>query len=683
MNRLYYYLPVAILAAVTTVGCKQKANAQEEVVMIDGLKIENLDTTANPGSNFYRFATGGWADANPIPDEYSRYGSFDQLRENNQKQIKDLIIELGKTENKQGSTAQKIGDLYKMGMDSVRLNTDGAAPIMEQLATINAASTVEDIIVLSGKIRHYTSAPFFGFYVGADDMNSSMNIAHIYQAGLGLGEREYYLATDPTSKSLREGYIKLMETQFKYAGYTEADAKAAAAAVMKIETALAKSHFEKEKTRVPELNYHKMQVSSLNDSIAKFKWNEFFTAVGAKDLKELNVSQKEPITAAVKLIQSTPVKDSKAYLSWCLINAASKYLDDKFVNANFEFYGKEMSGSKVIQPRWKRTVNTINDALGEEVGQLYVEKYFPPKAKERMLGLVNNLKESLSERINNLEWMSKETKAKAQEKLGTFIVKIGYPDKWRDVSALEIKDDNYWANIVRASNFEFDFMLSKLGKPVDRSEWLMSPQTVNAYYNPTTNEICFPAGILQPPFFYMDADDAVNYGAIGVVIGHEMTHGFDDQGRKYDKDGNMTDWWTPQDATNFVERAKLLADHFNNIIVLDDLHANGQFTLGENIADQGGLQVSYYAFMKTKQAQSNEMIDGFTPQQRFFLAYANLWAGNIRDAEIRRLTKIDPHALGRWRVDGALPHVEAWYKAFNITEKDSLYLPVEKRSSIW
>lgn len=683
MNRLYYYLPVAILAATTTVGCKQKASAQEEVVMVEGLKIENLDTTANPGSSFYRFATGGWADANPIPDEYSRYGSFDQLRENNQKQIKDLIIELGKTENKQGSNAQKIGDLYKIGMDSVKLNTDGAAPILEQLATINAASTVEDIIILSGKIRHYTSAPFFGFYVGADDMNSSMNIAHIYQAGLGLGEREYYLATDPTSKSLREGYIRLMETQFKYAGYTEADAKAAATAVMKIETALAKSHFEKEKTRIPELNYHKMQVSSLNDSIANFKWSEFFNAVGAKDLKELNISQKDPIIAAVKLIQSTPVKDSKAYLSWCLINAASKYLDDKFVNANFEFYGKEMSGSKVIQPRWKRTVNTINEALGEEVGQLYVEKYFPPKAKERMLGLVGNLKESLSERINNLGWMSKETKVKAQEKLGTFIVKIGYPDKWRDVSGLEIKDDSYWANIVRASNFEFDFMLSKLGKPVDRSEWLMSPQTVNAYYNPTTNEICFPAGILQPPFFYMDADDAVNYGAIGVVIGHEMTHGFDDQGRKYDKDGNMTDWWTPEDATNFVERAKLLADHFNNIVVLDDLHANGQFTLGENIADQGGLQVSYYAFMKTKEAQSNELIDGFTPQQRFFLAYANLWAGNIRDAEIRRLTKIDPHSLGKWRVDGALPHVEAWYKAFNITEKDSLYLPVEKRSSIW
>lgn len=683
MNRLYYYLPVAILVAATTVGCKQKAGAQEEIIMVDGLKIENLDTTANPGSNFYRFATGGWSDANPIPDEYSRYGSFDQLRENNQQQIKDLIIDLGKTEQKQGSTAQKIGDLYKIGMDSVKLNTESAAPIMEQLAIINAASTVEDIIELSGKIRHYTSAPFFGFYVGADDMNSSMNIAHIYQSGLGLGEREYYLATDPTSKSLREGYIKLMETQFKHAGYTESDAKEAANSVMKIETALAKSHFEKEKTRVPELNYHKMQVSNLNDSLVNFEWNKFFTAVGAKDLKELNVSQKEPIIAAVKLMKNTPVKDSKAYLSWCLINSASKYLDDQFVNANFDFYGKEMSGSKVIQPRWKRTVNTINDVLGEEVGQLYVEKYFPPKAKERMLDLVKNLKGSLSERINNLEWMSKETKEKAQEKLGTFIVKIGYPDKWRDVAALEIKDDSYWANIVRASNFDFDFMLSKLGKPVDRSEWLMSPQTVNAYYNPTTNEICFPAGILQPPFFFMNADDAINYGAIGVVIGHEMTHGFDDQGRKYDKNGNMTDWWTPEDAVKFEERAKVLSDHFSNIIVLDDLHANGQFTLGENIADQGGLQVSYYAFMKTKEGQSNELIDGFTPQQRFFLAYANLWAGNIRDAEIRRLTKIDPHALGKWRVDGALPHVEAWYQAFNITDKDLLYLPVEKRSSIW
>lgn len=683
MKICHYYLP-AFALAVALVGCKNKTtNTGDETAMDKGLQIENLDTTAIPGNDFFRFATGGWSDANPIPDEYSRYGSFDKLRENNQKQIKDLIEELGRTEHKQGSTAQKIGELYKLGMDSVKLNTEGAAPIMDQLAAINAAASVDDIIKLTGEIRHYASAPFFGFYVGADDMNSSMNIAHLYQSGLGLGERDYYLATDEHAKELRDGYQKLMVTQFANAGYTAEDAKIAAAAVMKIETALAKSHFEKEKTRVPELNYHKLKVADLNKEVASFNWELFFNSVGAKNIKDLNVSQIEPLKAAVELIQKAPLNESKAYLSWCLINSAGKYLSDGFVNASFDFYGKQLSGSKVIQPRWKRTVNTVNDALGEEVGQMYVEKYFPPKAKERMLGLVDNLTTSLSERINGLEWMSKETKAKAQEKLSTFIVKIGYPDKWRDVSGLEIKDDNYWANIVRASNFEFDYMLSKLGKPVDKSEWLMSPQTVNAYYNPTTNEICFPAGILQPPFFYMNADDAINYGAIGVVIGHEMTHGFDDQGRKYDKDGNLMDWWTADDAKKFEGRAKVLVDYFDGIIVLDKLHANGTFTLGENIADYGGLQVAYNAFEKTEQAKEGLAIDGFTPQQRFFLSYANLWAGNIRDAEIIRLTKIDPHSLGKWRVNGTLPHIDAWYQAFNITEADSLYLPKDKRASIW
>ncbi len=685
MKKLHY-LPIALLATscVGFIGCKQKTNAQEEEKIMDkGLSIENLDTTAVPGNDFYRYATGGWADANPIPDEYSRYGSFDQLRENNQKQIKELIEEMGQTKHEAGTNAQKIGDLYKLGMDSVKLNTDKAAPIMDQLAAINAASNVEDIIKLTGSIRHYTAAPFFGFYVGADDMNSTMNIAHLYQSGLGLGERDYYLATDETSKSLRDGYVKLMNTQFQNAGYTEGDAKMAADAVMKIETALAKAHFEKEKTRIPELNYHKMKVEDLNKSVASFKWDLFLESVGAKGIKELNVSQVEPIVEAVKIIQSYPINELKAYLSWKLIDSSAKYLSDDFVNANFDFYGKQMSGSKVIQPRWKRTVNTINEALGEEVGQIYVEKYFPPKAKERMLGLVENLKVALGERINGLEWMSKETKAKAQEKLGTFIVKIGYPDKWRDSSSLDVKGDSYWADIVRASEFGFDFMLSKLGKPVDKSEWLMSPQTVNAYYNPTTNEICFPAGILQAPFFYMNADDAINYGAIGVVIGHEMTHGFDDQGRKYDRDGNLTDWWTADDAKKFEARAQVLIDYFNNIKVLDDLNANGRFTLGENIADHGGLQVSYAAFMKTDEAKKAQEIDGFTPQQRFFLSYANLWAGNIRDAEIIRLTKIDPHSLGKWRVNGALPHIATWYEAFNITEQDSKYLPVEKRASIW
>lgn len=678
----FYYLPLALLMF-GAASCDGNKTGQQQAPTEKGLDIANLDTTIVPGNDFFLYATGGWSKANPIPDEYGRYGSFDQLRENNQEQVKSLIEELGKTQHEQGSVAQKIGDLYKMGMDSVKLNEDKANPIMEQLATINAISSVDDIIKLAGEIRHYASSPFFGFYVGADDKNSTMNIVHIYQGGLGLGTRDYYVDQSEEGKALRENYIKLIVDQFKNAGYTENDAQKAAQSVMKVENALAKAHFEKEKTRIPELNYNKFKVEQLNDSVAKFEWKAFFDAVGAKNLKELNVSQVSPIAEAVKIIQETPVEDSKAYLSWCLINTAANYLNDDFVNTNFEFYGKQMSGRKVLQPRWKRTVSTINSALGEEVGQLYVEKYFPPQAKERMLGLVKNLETSLGERIENLDWMSQTTKVKAQEKLKSITVKIGYPDKWRDCSALEIKNDNYWANIVRASEFEFNYMLSKLGKAVDRSEWFMSPQTVNAYYNPTTNEICFPAGILQPPFFYMNADDAVNYGAIGVVIGHEMTHGFDDQGRKYDKDGNMADWWTSDDAKKFDERAQVLVDYFDNIIVIDDLHANGKFTLGENIADYGGIQVAYNAFMKTQQATDNQNIDGFTPPQRFFLAYANLWAGNVRDEEIRRLTKIDVHSLSKWRVNGILPHIDVWYDAFNITENDSLFLPKAERASIW
>jgi putative endopeptidase len=417
--------------------------------------------------------------------------------------------------------------------------------------------------------------------------------------------------------------------------------------------------------------------------VAKFNWTLLFQSAGIHQLKELNVGQVKPLAEVAKIISTASMDDLKAYLKWNIVNAAANYLSDQIVNTSFDFFGKQLGGAKVIRPRWKRTVSTINNALGEEVGQMYVAKYFPEKAKERMLKLVDNLKISLGERINNLDWMSDATKAKAQEKLKSFIVKIGYPDKWRDCSKLSIKKDSYWANIMRSTEFEYNYMLDKLGKPVDKSEWLMSPQTVNAYYNPTTNEICFPAGILQPPFFYMNADDAINYGAIGVVIGHEMTHGFDDQGRKYDKDGNMKDWWTSADAKNFEKRAKVMVDFFSNIVVADGVHANGEFTLGENIADHGGIQVAYNAFLKTEESKSNEKIDGFTPAQRFFLAYANLWAGSIRNEEILRLTKIDPHSLGKWRVNGALPHIQAWYDAFQISKKDSLYIPPQKRVSIW
>jgi putative endopeptidase len=647
------------------------------------LDLSNLDTTAMPGASFYQYATGGWQSANPIPDEYARYGSFDKLREENQKQTQWLIEELGKGKNRAGSNAQKVGDLYRMGADSAKLNLDGAEPIRPQLEEIAAAADKKEIIRLTAKTGRYASDPFFGFGVGPDDMNSSVNIAHLYQSGTGLDDRDYYLLQDEHTKMVRGEYRKLIGTQFRNAGYADADAQKAAANVLNIETKLAEAHFTREKLREPELNYHKAPVSDLDRLVAPFEWAYYLEEVGAAGVDSLNVSQIEPVRAAIAVIDSEPLEALRDYISWKVINSAAGYLSDDFVNANFEFYGKTLSGSKELRPRWRRSIDAVNRAMGEAVGQLYVQKYFPPEAKERMLALVDNLKKALGERIDNLEWMSGATKAKAQEKLNTFIVKIGYPDKWKDYSSLEIKDDSYWQNMVRASEFGYAEMIGDLGKPVDKAKWHMSPQTVNAYYNPSSNEICFPAGILQPPFFYMHGDDAINYGGIGVVIGHEMTHGFDDQGRKFDKEGNLADWWTEEDAKRFEERAGVLVDYFDNIVVLDAVHANGRFTLGENIADHGGLQVSYGAFLKTRQAQSGEQTDGFTPAQRFFLSYAGLWAGNVRDAEILRLTKVDPHSLGKWRVDGALPHIAAWYEAFGIQPSDPMYLPEDKRASIW
>ena len=668
-----------ILIVMITTSCTKQKTTQ----LPAGLDPANMDTTASRGESFYQYATGGWQQANPIPDEHARYGSFDKLREENQTQIRSLIEEMGKGDHPVGSNAQKVGDLYTMGIDSVKLNSDGAAPIRSQLEMIAKAGDKKEIVRLMTVISRYASHPFFGFYVGPDDKNSTMNIAHLFQSGIGMGDRDYYLLADDHSRMLREGYVKLMKTQFRNAGYTEADAAQAAASVMKIETELAQSHITKEMLRRPELNYHKMPVADLGSKVASFDWAYYLEGLGATAIDSLNVSQIAPVKAAIAIIEREPLQQLQDYLSWKVINSAAGYLSDDFVTANFEFYGKTLSGSKELRPRWRRTIDAVNGALGEAVGQLYVAQYFPPEAKERMVRLVDNLQVALGERINQLEWMSDETKAKAAEKLGTFIVKIGYPDKWKDYTTLEVKDDSYWQNMVRASEFEYAEMMGELGQPVDRTKWYMSPQTVNAYYNPTSNEICFPAGILQPPFFYMHGDDAINYGGIGVVIGHEMTHGFDDQGRKYDKEGNMTDWWTAQDAQRFDERASVLADYFNHIVVVDTVHANGIFTLGENIADHGGLQVSYHAFLNTDQAAGREVIDGFTPSQRFFLSYANLWAGNVRDAEILRLTKTDPHSLGKWRVDGALPHIDAWYETFDIQPSDPMYLPKEKRASIW
>ena len=667
-------LPVAVLAIATLTGCEGKKE------MNSGIKTSNMDLTAQKGSDFYQYACGGWMAANPLTDEYSRFGTFDQLAENNREQLKGLIGEIAAGQHEQGTIAQKIGDLYNMAMDVEKLNADGMTPIQADLDKINAINDKAGIIEAMAELA---GSAYFQFYVGADIMDSKTNIFQLYQGGIGLGEKEYYLEDDEATKKIRDGYKAHIVKMFQLIGQDEKQATKSMEAVMEIETRLAKKSFNAVEQRNPAANYHMLTLDELKKQIPGFDWDAYISAVGVKGVTSLNVSQIEPVQEAVAIINSLPMDKQKAYLQWKLIDSAASYLSDAFVAQNFEFYGKVMSGKKEDQPRWKKAVGTVNGVLGEAVGQMYVEKYFPAAAKERMVQLVKNLQTALGERIQALEWMGEETKAKAMEKLNTFYVKVGYPDKWKDYSSLNIEKDSYWANIKRAQEFALNEMLEKAGKPVDIDEWHMTPQTVNAYYNPTTNEICFPAGILQYPFFDMNADDAFNYGAIGVVIGHEMTHGFDDQGRQFDKEGNLKDWWTAEDAERFNTRAQVMVDFFNNIEVLPGLNANGQLTLGENIADHGGLQVAYQAFKNaTKDAPLAEK-DGFTPEQRFFLAYSGVWAGNIRDEQIRVYTKSDPHSLGRWRVNGALPHINAWYDAFGITETEPMYLAPEKRASIW
>lgn len=672
-----FYLPLIALALAAS-AC----NSKKGTVDNGGINLANLDTTAMPGTDFYQFACGGWMEAHPLTDEYARFGSFDLLAENNREQLKGLIEGLAAQKSEAGTIAQKIGGLYNMAMDSVKLNADGAAPIRPELEKIAKASRT-DFSGLIAEMRRSGLSPYFGVYISADDTNSTMNIVHMYQSGLSLSDRDYYLNDDEHSKEIRTKYEEHVAKMFRLAGYEEAEAVKAAADVMKIETEIAKASYEKVKLRDPHANYHKMPVEQLKKEIPGIDWDVYFATIGLNGLSELNVGQPEMVAKAAELLNNADVEAQKAYLSWNVIDGASDYLSDEFVAQDFEFYGKVLSGTKEMKPRWKRAVGTVDGAMGEAVGQMYVEKYFPAAAKERMVKLVANLQKALGERIQSLTWMSGETKVKALEKLAAIYVKVGYPDTWRDYSALEVRDDSYWANIERSNQFEFDYMLSKAGKPVDKTEWLMTPQTVNAYYSPSTNEICFPAGILQYPFFDMNADDAFNYGAIGVVIGHEMTHGFDDQGRQYDKEGNLKDWWTAEDSKNFEERAQVLVSYFDSIQVLPGLHANGELTLGENIADHGGLQVSFQAFKNATAADTLAEAEGFTPEQRFFLAYANVWAGNIRDEQIRLLTKLDVHSLGKWRVNAALPHIGAWYEAFGVKEGDALYLKPEERASIW
>lgn len=674
------YVAVATLAFAMLTSCA----GQKEAKSTSGIDLANMDTTVSAGTDFFRYACGGWNDAHPLTAEYSRYGTFDELFENSQKQLRELIEGLAAQKNNQaGSAAQKIGDLYNMAMDSVTLNKQGAEPVKAMLDKIAGMKDKSEIVPMMTEMAHIGIGTYFHSYVYADPKNSSLNIFQMGQGGINLGEKEYYLDTDSITQNIREQYKLYIGKLFQLAGFSEADAQQKVADVMEIETAIAKVSRSATELRDPEANYHKMSFDELKKTIAGIDWDAYMKGLGIQAPAELNVEQVEPIQEVARLMNTLPLSKHVSYLEYNLLDAAASCLSDDFVAARFDFYGKVLSGRQVNQPRWKRAVNSVNGMLGELVGEMYVEKYFPAAAKERMVKLVKNLQTALGERIDAQEWMSDSTKIRAHEKLAAFHVKVGYPDRWKDYSKLEIKNDSYWANVCRASEWGFNDMYSRIGKPVDKDEWLMTPQTVNAYYNPSTNEICFPAAILQPPFFNMEADDAANYGAIGVVIGHEMTHGFDDQGRQFDKDGNLTDWWAPGDADRFKERAQVMVDFFNKIEVLPGLQANGELTLGENLADHGGLNVAYLAFQNATKDAPLGVVDGFTPEQRFFLAYATLWAGNIRDEQIRVYTKSDPHSLGKWRVNGALPHIQAWYDAFHITPSDPLYVAPENRVNVW
>lgn len=659
-----------------------------------GIHLENLDTTAVAQNDFYQYACGGWMKNNPLPNEYSRFGSFDKLGLSNLEQVNGLIADIAAKQHKMGSIPQKIGDVYNLSMDTTRRNAEGIAPVLPVLQEIENVTDKAQWSEVLGKAMDYG---MWAMYVDADAMNSSMNILNEYQAGFALSQKDYYVDEDEHTKHIRAEYLKHVEKMFEL--YGQANAAEKAATVLRLETRLAKAAFSNVELRDPIANYNKMSVEELQKLVPEVDWKVYFNALFSmgqngvelyERLDSLSIGQIRHLQEAGKMLAEESLEDMKTLFTWQVIDGSSDFLTEEIFMQNFEFYGRILSGRQEPTPLWKRAVAMVNGTLGEAVGVMYVEKYFPEENKARMLDLVKNLQVALGERIQALEWMSDETKAKAMEKLNTFTVKIGYPDKWRDYTALEIDPKlTYYANIQRAAKFEQDYSLSFLGKPVDKDKWFMTPQTVNAYYNPATNEICFPAGILQYPFFDMNADDAFNYGAIGVVIGHEMTHGFDDQGSQFDKDGNLINWWTEEDRARFEERTKVMEEYFNAIEVAPGVYANGKFTLGENIADHGGLQVAYQAFQNAQKAAIGNgqsalgVVDGFTPEQRFFLAYANVWAGNIRAEEVLQRTKSDPHSLGMWRVNGALPHIGAWNEAWNVTEESPMYLAPEKRVSIW
>jgi putative endopeptidase len=652
-----------------------------------GINMNDLDQSVRAGDDFYEYACGGWIKANPLPAAYSRYGSFDRLIEDNSKRINDILKELQENTYEEGTIEQKLSDLYKLAMDSVRREKDGLAPVMPLIKRLEAAKTKEQLFAIQLEQMPYGESELFSAYIGADDKNATENILNIYQSGLTLGQKDYYVENDEATTKIREAYKQHIVRMFQLFGFKKTAAEKKMKNILKVETALAKASKSRTELRDQQANYNKMTLQEFDTKYPHLQLERQMNAKGIKSqyIQKMIVGQPAFMDAADKLFATMKADEYRDVMEWGVIDGTTGYLNDAVRAANFDFYGKAFSGRKEDHPLWRRSTNQVQGVMGEALGRIYVGKYFPASSKERMKTLVENLRIALGERIAAQDWMDDSTKVNALLKLNTFYVKIGYPDKWTDISDLKIDaKKSYYENMRECSRFWNAWRISHTaGKPVDKDDWHMTPQTVNAYYNPSTNEICFPAGILQVPFFDPTADDAFNYGAIGVVIGHEMTHGFDDQGRQFDKDGNMHDWWTEGDTKNFTERTDKYADFFSAIKVLPDLNANGRLTLGENLADHGGLQVAFTAYKNATKHQSLPVIDGLTADQRFFVAYAGVWACNITEAEIRNRTKSDPHSLGRWRVNGALPHIDAWYDAFGVKEGDKMYLPKAERLPLW
>ena len=671
-------LPMMMIAAMP-LGVEAQNNS--------GLVMSNLDKTVKPADDFYQFATGGWQKNNPLPAAYSRFGSFDQLGENNNKRVNSILSELQKKTYKKGTIEQKLSDFYKLALNVDARNKVGISPVKPMLDEIASAQTKEDLLKLQLMYADLGLGVDYGTYFAADDKNVTMNILTLGQDGLTLGQKDYYVNNDPATVAIREAYKKYIVKMFQLYGFSAEQAQQNAQLIFQHETTLALISKSNTELRDPQANYNKMTLKQFKENYPNVQLEQLLNAEGVKSeyIQEMVVGQPAFFAGIDKINAAESAATLKAVMEWGVIQSSAAYLTDEIREANFDFFGKTVSGRKEDYPLWKRATNQVEAQMGEALGRMYCKKYFPESSKKMMEQLVKNLHISLGQRIDAQTWMSDTTKLAAHKKLDKFYVKIGYPNKWTDYSKLTIDPSkSFYDNVMACRKFKIDKMIAeKAGKPVDRDEWYMTPQTVNAYYNPTTNEICFPAGILQYPFFDPKADEAFNYGAIGVVIGHEMTHGFDDQGRQYDADGNLKDWWTASDAKGFEKRADLYANFFSNIKVLPDLNANGRFTLGENLADHGGLMVAFNAFKNATAKKPLKNKDGFTPEQRFFLAYAGVWGQNITEKEIRNRVKNDPHALGEWRVNGALPHIKAWYEAFGVKPGDKMYIPENERLELW